>query len=159
MQDITGIQGDLIVNGDGLNELDLSDVLTVGGDVVIEDSQQLSILRFGGLSEVFGSVMLLRLDNLETLSLKALEIVGDHFQVIGNSKLEKIDISHLFSVDGNFNLEQDTVLEKVDMSNIGTIGGEIVVRDTGLHDLSFPALSTKVGHTYFTSSLIPILID
>ena len=88
------ITGDLTIRAPGMATVELPELLSVGGDLVVHHNPTLLALRFAALETVGGAVTIEASEVLDRIDLPALSAVGAHIEVESNSALTT------FSLDG-----------------------------------------------------------
>jgi len=182
LDDLFGLQGinsSLFIWETGLAQIDgLSDLAFIGGDVWIENNQELeNIDGLSGITDVLGA---LRVDqnpnltsaeglanlvnasaglslwgnfNLSTVNLAKLEFVGEYLR-IGYSPIEQMDAPALETIGGDllvFGLDGPTSF--TDLSSLTTIAGRLYYRDNpAIVEVSFPALTQVFGRVQFINN-------
>ena len=120
---ITEITGDLIITAQGMTDVTLPYLKTVGGNITIEDNRSVS-----------------------NVVLIGVEYIGGSFKVRGNYKLNLVYMPRLNTLKGGFKSNNNLALYYIDLPKLNTIGTYFFVRDNhALTDINAPKLRS-IGH-------------
>ena len=123
---ITCIVGNLIIGGD-VGEVTLENVQAVTGRIVVRESGA-TALAFPALVQA-GSIEVEDNDDLETLILDAITLIGGDLIVRGNDALRVLDIRSLERVRGRVIVTDNGALAELSAPVLTEVGGDLVISD------------------------------
>ena len=151
------VGGDLLVNVDGLIDVQMDSLVEVGGDVQIRGNV-LERVSLDALDTVDGGIEL-RCPDCESVDLAGLAAVGDGgLTLSGFSGTSALELGALGSVLGDIVLVDFSAMESVDAPMLFTLSGDLaLVSFPALQTVSLPSLSQLEGRLEIGDN--PVLTD
>jgi len=131
ISNVTSITGDLEIVAPGLKELELVNLESLGGGLLVHDNDVLEELSLPTLKSVGGSeagfgVRIHGNENLAVVDLDALGTVEkEDLQIHNNSSLAAIFLGSLLSVAGEFAISSNPLLTEISLPKLRSIGRNI----------------------------------
>jgi len=159
----TEIEGDVLISGDDITNLNVLSVITsIGGDLEVVDNDVLTNLTglnnldsIGGDIEISWNTSLSSLTGLEKLTaIEGRLRIGYDYYIYGlggNNSLKSLTgLENLTSIGGNLEiLSNDSLISLSGLDNISSIGGELYIYD----NYALTTLTSLKGVTTFGGSI------
>ena len=137
----------------GVETLDLSAVISVGGDLTLDDDSGLTTLNLGAAQSTGGSLDLSGDTALTTLDLSSLNTIGGNLILVGETSLTSLDLGATGSTGGSLNISGDSSLTTLDLSSMGTVGGDLTLEgDSSLTNIDLCSLTNVTGDLTIASN-------
>lgn len=130
LADFTAITGDLVVEGATDESLVLFNLASIGGDLVVCESEALTLINLGSLVEVGGDVVLCGLEAQLAITMPALLAVGGELALEGLPGLTLVNLGALAVVDGSV-VAQDVGATTFALPALTAVGGDVVLGGVG----------------------------
>jgi hypothetical protein len=144
----TGITGDLEIYPQGLTEVELPALTSLGGSLWVNGNDTLTSLSLPVLQSTGGDLWLSDQSALTTVSLPLLLSVGGSFEALNLPVLSTLNLPVLTSVSGEeVRLMELPALTQLSLPALSRVFGDIYIISLDvLPALSLPALDTVSGH-------------
>ena len=127
---IITVGGDVTISDNqNLVTLDLHNLASVGGNFVISNNGALLTITLPSLTSVAGSVDLSNNDAATTISLGSVTTVGGSVNVNDNATVGSIDLGSVTSVGGSVDLSNNDAATTISLGSVTTVGGSVNVND------------------------------
>jgi len=129
---LTHLNGiDLNVNPD-LVSVDLRNIETIQGTLVIQNLDNLESINFSALTEVGNKLEIRNLPNLTSLPLQNLTSVGEELILADLTQLGAIDLDNLVDVGITLDFLNNSLITNLSISNLISVGDEFEITDNPL---------------------------
>ncbi|OLY80228.1 Protein ecm33 [Smittium mucronatum] len=169
VSDCTRILGDVLISDSALNEIELTNLEQIDGDVFIKENVYLTSLKLDGLSYISGNLFVQNNKALTEFSAKSLSTVKN-FTASSNLNLVELDLTSLSQVSNfkissnlissleidnlvnsqNIAIEFNPLLEHISFNKLAACVGTLYFHDNpSFPDVQLPNLSTVIGNAFF----------
>ena len=139
------ITGNLDINALGLTELDLPNLMYIGGRLWMGNCNEMTSLSLAGLVAVGGDEIMIEGAVLQQVDLGNLAHVPNGDLGISGAEIESIDLGSLEEVGGNMVISS-TPLSSLALGQLTTVGGDFGIGGNGaLESIYWDGLTTVGG--------------
>eukprot|EP00040_Diaphanoeca_grandis_P000102 m.14348 g.14348 ORF g.14348 m.14348 type:complete len:2596 (-) comp10105_c0_seq1:515-8302(-) len=145
-----------------IDVVDLSNLKTVDGSIVINDLGPIAELVFPALTTVSSSVEMSNTRGVLRLLMPELVLVDGDLVIYANTDLKYFAVGKLIEIDDAWEMEDNGALEHVYMPKLATVG-DVEIKNSALIELSLPSLQTArwdfevAGCDNLTQIYLPLL--
>jgi hypothetical protein len=150
----TEIEGNVIISGSGINNLDGLNVLTaIGGNLSIQTNFFLSnIDGLSNLTSISGNLVVRSNNKLKNLDgLNNLTYIGGGVGFIGNTHMETLpQWENLSSIGSNLSITGNTLVNLAGLESLTSIGGSLIIqKNSGLESLAGLENLAEIGESVY----------
>jgi hypothetical protein len=144
--------GAIVISDNGVITLDLSALVTAGGDVSITDNTHLLTVDLPSLTSVDGSVTITGDTSATSADLGSLSTIGGDVTLAGDTSLTNVDLGSLNSTGGNVDITGDTSAANVNLGSMTSAGGDVAISgDSSATTVNLGSLDTTGGNVTIDS--------
>jgi len=155
------VTGDIVVQEDGaLEELALPNLVLLGDDLTVLNNQVLRVIDFPVLTHVDDDIYVLDADGLEAIRMPSLVRAGDDLKLFYNGGLSELDLDSLEEVYGYLHFRANAELVTLSMPALKHSDIDFIIEDhTLLETVSLPAFVDSRADVRMSNNVALTTVD
>jgi hypothetical protein len=142
---VTVVTGNLVVTDPDCGSLALPNLVSIAGDLLVQDNATLTGLSLPALDRVDGNVVITNNPGLLDVNLGALAFVGGNLTVTNNTAVDELATAAT-TIGGDMDVSQNATLTTIAMPEVETVGGDMTITNNPtLTTIGMPEVETVGG--------------